>query len=224
MRTSGALGICVWLPALSFAAALASTGANAQASAADSASSEKLEEIIVTAQRRAQSLQTVATSATVLTGDVMEEKGVADLYKLQYAAPAVTISGFGSANIFNIRGIGRSQVDIDVPSGVVIYRDGAPTLAGYFQNEPYFDMDSIQVFRGPQGTFVGKSAAGGAVFINTKDPELGRFEGNVEADVGNYSSKDFTGVLNMPISDTFAARLAYKHYTPPSNYRESAFR
>ena len=60
-----------------------------------------------------------------------------------------------------------------MPSGVVIYRDGAPTLAGYFQNEPYFDMDSIDVFRGPQGTFVGKNAAGGAVFINTKDPELG---------------------------------------------------
>jgi iron complex outermembrane receptor protein len=189
-----------------------SIGLPAQSPPASSGASDKLEEIIVTAQRRAQSLQNVATSATVLTSDVLEEKGVGDLYKLQYAAPAVTISGFGSANIFNIRGIGRSQVDIDVPSGVVIYRDGAPTLAGYFQNEPYFDMDSVQVFRGPQGTFVGKSAAGGAVFINTKDPELGQFAGSVQADVGNYSAKDFTGVLNMPVNDTFAVRLAYKHY------------
>jgi iron complex outermembrane receptor protein len=189
-----------------------SIGLPAQSPPASSGASDKLEEIIVTAQRRTQSLQHVATSATVLTSDVLEEKGVGDLYKLQYAAPAVTISGFGSANIFNIRGIGRSQVDIDVPSGVVIYRDGAPTLAGYFQNEPYFDMDSVQVFRGPQGTFVGKSAAGGAVFINTKDPELGQFAGSVQADVGNFSAKDFTGVLNMPVNDTFALRLAYKHY------------
>jgi iron complex outermembrane receptor protein len=55
---------------------------------------------------------------------------------------------------------GRSQVDIDVPSGVVIYRDGTPTLAGYFQNEPYFDMESIEVYRGPQGTFVGQERRG----------------------------------------------------------------
>ena len=112
--------------------------------------------------------------------DVLEDKGVVDLYALQYAAPSVTISGYGSANVFTIRGLGRSQVDIDVPSGVVIYRDGAPTLAGYFQNEPYFDMKSVEVFRGPQGTFVGKNAAGGAVFISTNDPELGHFNGSVE--------------------------------------------
>jgi iron complex outermembrane receptor protein len=200
-------------------ASVFSVGLPAQSPPASSGASDKLEEIIVTAQRRTQSLQHVATSATVLTGDVLEEKGVGDLYKLQYAAPAVTISGFGSANVFNIRGIGRSQVDIDVPSGVVIYRDGAPTLAGYFQNEPYFDMDSVQVFRGPQGTFVGKSAAGGAVFINTKDPELGQFSGSVQADGGNFSAKDFTGVLNMPVSDTFAVRLAYKHYDRDKFYR-----
>ncbi len=212
MRKSSPFRNRASLFAFASVASVFSVGLPAQSPSASSGASDKLEEIIVTAQRRTQSLQHVATSATVLTSDVLEQKGVGDLYKLQYAAPAVTISGFGSANIFNIRGIGRSQVDIDVPSGVVIYRDGAPTLAGYFQNEPYFDMDSVQVFRGPQGTFVGKSAAGGAVFINTKDPELGQFAGSVQADVGNFSAKDFTGVLNMPVSDTFALRLAYKHY------------
>ena len=118
-----------------------------------------LEEIIVTAKRRNEDLQTTSVSATVLNQALLENKGVTDLYALQYAAPAVTVTQYGSANVFNIRGIGRSQVDIDVPSGVVIYRDGTPTLAGYFQNEPYFDMESIEVYRGPQGTFVGKNAA-----------------------------------------------------------------
>jgi iron complex outermembrane receptor protein len=212
MNKPGLFRIRVFMPALASAAALWPMGVHAQ-SAASAGSSDTLEEVIVTAARRAESLQNTAISASVLSGEALEDKGVKDLYTVQYAAPAVTISGYGSANVFNIRGIGRSQVDIDVPSGVVIYRDGAPTLAGYFQNEPYFDMDSVQVFRGPQGTFVGKSAAGGAVFINTKDPELGSgFSGSVEGDVGNYSAKDFTGVLNMPVSDTFAVRLAYKHY------------
>jgi len=171
-----------------------------------------LEEIIVTAQRRELNLQTTGVSASVLTGDLLVDKGVTDLYDLQYAAPSVTIAGYGSANVFNIRGIGRSQVDIDVPSGVVIYRDGAPTLAGYFQNEPYYDMDSVEVYRGPQGTFVGKSAAGGAVFINTRDPELDELGGSVQGDIGNYEALDFTGIVNIPAGETFAFRLGYKHY------------
>ncbi len=124
----------------------------------------------------------------------------------------MTVTQYGSANVFNIRGLGRSQVDIDVPSGVVIYRDGTPTLAGYFQNEPYFDMESVEVYRGPQGTFVGKNAAGGAVFINTNDPKLGEFDGSVELGGGNYSSLEGTGIVNIPVGETAALRLAYRHY------------
>jgi iron complex outermembrane receptor protein len=173
---------------------------------------EALEEIIVTAKRRSEDVQTSSISATVLNQDLLESKGVVDLYALQYAAPAVTVTQYGSANVFNIRGLGRSQVDIDVPSGVVIYRDGTPTLAGYFQNEPYFDMQSVEVYRGPQGTFVGKNAAGGAVFINTNDPKLGEFDGSVELGGGNYSSLEGTGIVNIPVGDTAALRLAYRHY------------
>jgi len=206
------------LSALTCATSLFTADVSAQTSAANTGSGDKLEEIIVTAARRSESLQTSAISASVLTAEAIEEKGVVNLYSLQYAAPAVTISGFGSANVFNIRGIGRSQVDIDVPSGVIIYRDGAPTLAGYFQNEPFYDMDSLQVFRGPQGTFVGKSAAGGAVFINSKDPELGHMQGNVELNVGDFNTKEFTGVLNVPAGQTFALRFGYKHYERDNFY------
>jgi iron complex outermembrane receptor protein len=95
---------------------------------------------------------------------------------------------------------------------VVIYRDGAPTLAGYFQNEPYFDMKSVEVYRGPQGTFVGKNAAGGAVFINTNDPELGHFRGSIEGGVANYNAWEGTGIVNIPVGDTTAIRLDYRHY------------
>ena len=142
----------------------------------------------------------------------MTDKGVVDLFALQYAAPGITVTQYGSANVFNIRGLGRSQVDIDVPSGVVIYRDGAPTVAGYFQNEPYFDMDSIEVYRGPQGTFVGKSAAGGAVFINTNDPEIGDSYGSVEGSFGNYGAAELTAMYNAPLGDKAALRIGYSHY------------
>jgi iron complex outermembrane receptor protein len=179
---------------------------------------DALEEIVVTAKRRSEDIQTSSISATVLNQDLLESKGVVDLFALQYAAPAVTVTQYGSANVFNIRGLGRSQVDIDVPSGVVIYRDGTPTLAGYFQNEPYFDMESVEVYRGPQGTFVGKNAAGGAVFINTNDPKLGSLEGSIELGGGAYSAYEGTGIVNVPVGDTAALRLAYRHYERDDYY------
>ena len=167
--------------------------------------------IVVTASRREVDLQDTAVSASVLTGELLEDKGVRELYELQYAAPSVNIASYGSANVFNIRGIGRSQVDIDVPSGVVIYRDGAPTVAGYFQREPYFDVGSVEVYRGPQGTFAGKSAAGGAVFINTVEPKLGIVEGYAEAGLGNYDYIEGTAVVNVPLGDNFAIRAGIRH-------------
>jgi iron complex outermembrane receptor protein len=197
------------LATLSGSALMVSTGVHAQA---PSAQTTELKEVVVTATRRNEDIQDLSASATVLSGDLLADKGVLDLAALQYAAPGITITQYGSANVFNIRGIGRSQVDIDVPSGVVIYRDGAPTVAGYFQNEPYFDMESIEVYRGPQGTFVGKSAAGGAVFINTNDPELGDSYGSAEASIGNYDAIEATLMYNAPLSDTVAMRMGYSHY------------
>lgn len=202
--------------ALALAVGLVAGGARAQSQedapeSGGAETAEPIEQIVVTAKRRSEDLQTTGVSGTVLTGSDLVDKSVEGLVSLQYAAPSVTITDYGSANVFNIRGIGRSQVDVDLPSGVVIYRDGAPTLAGYFQNEPYFDMNAIEVLRGPQGTFSGKSAAGGAVFISTRSPELGLFGGQAEVGIGDFQQREFTGVVNLPIGEEAAARLAYHH-------------
>lgn len=212
-------GYSVWnriaFPALSGAALVVAANAEAQTAVVPTV---ELKEVIVTATRRAEDMQSVAMSVSVLSGEMIENKGVFDLYAIQYAAPSVVIGNMGSANEFNIRGIGRTQVDIDVPSGVVIYRDGAPTIAGYFQTEPYFDIDSIEVLRGPQGTFVGKNASGGAVFINTNDPDLGGFAGIVEGGAGNNGLWDVSGIVNIPVGDTAAVRLSYKHLSSDDFY------
>src|SRR5690606_3807155 len=112
---------------------------------------------------------------------------------------------------FNIRGIGRSKVDVEIPSGIVIYQDGVPSVAGYFQNEPYFDIASIEVLRGPQGTFVGKSASGGAIFTRTRDAELGVFGGNLEGGFGEYDFYEMRGALNIPAGETLAFRAAFNY-------------
>ena len=84
-----------------------------------------------------------------------------------------------------------------------------PTFPGYFQGEPYYDVANIQVLRGPQGTIVGQNATGGAVFVNSNDPIIGGgFNGYVNANVGNYSGVGVQGAINIPVGDTFAARVA----------------
>jgi iron complex outermembrane receptor protein len=200
-----------WLRGCKLALAVNSVlAANLVASPAANAQ-DGLEEIIVTAQRRAENLQDVPIAASVLTGDMLADKGVNNIVELQYAAPGFTVADYGSANVLNIRGIGRSAVDIELPSGVVLYRDGFPTFPGYFQNEPYFDIASIEILRGPQGTFAGKSAAGGAILIRTASPELGQTSGKLDAEIGNYQYWGATGVLNVPLGETFAVRAAVHH-------------
>ena len=199
-----------------FAMALACAATLVYANVA--AQSVALEEVVVTATRRTSDLQTTAISASVLSGKDITDKGVYDLYDLQYAAPSMTIAGYGSANEFSIRGVGRTQVDIDVPSGVVIYRDGAPTIAGYFQTEPYFDIEAIEVLRGPQGTYVGKNAAGGAVFINTMDPSFEKFSATVEGGIGNNDLWEVSGIVNAPVNQTVAVRASYKHTGANDSY------
>ena len=198
-------------PVVAFAAGVGiCANANGQVNA-DSANGVEsaLEEIVVTAERRRSSVQDTALAITVLSGEALKAKGVTDLIDVQYIAPSVTISDFGSANVFNIRGIGRSKVDIEIPSGVVIYQDGVPSIAGYFQNEPYFDIASIEVLRGPQGTFVGKSASGGAIFTRTRSPELGEFGGYFEIGAGEFELWEAQGALNIPAGDTVAFRGAF---------------
>ncbi|MBN9940350.1 hypothetical protein JND29_14815, partial [Listeria monocytogenes] len=95
-------------------------------------------------------------------------------------------------------------------TGVIPYRDGVPTFPGYFQEEPYFDIANIQILRGPQGTSVGQNSTGGAVFANTNDPIIGGgSHGYLAASYGNYHDLNGQGAVNLPISDTFAARVAF---------------
>src|SRR5262245_60578313 len=118
------------------------SGASAQEQATKG--QEPIETVVITAERRTEDLQTSAISATVLGAEELELKSVYGLTGLQFAAPNLYISDYSSANTFNIRGIGQSSVNFEYPNGVQIYRDGVPTLTGYFQNSPYFDLASVE--------------------------------------------------------------------------------
>jgi iron complex outermembrane receptor protein len=202
----------LWLGASALALAWCG-GAAAQTGAPQDASTEidagTQDEIVVTAQRRAENLMTTAMSASVLSGTQLENKGVANVDALQFAMPSIVVNNFGQGNDFNVRGIGKAEHNTQTTTGVITYRDGVPTFPGYVQGEPYYDVANIQVLRGPQGTIVGQNATGGAVFVNTNDPVIGGgFHGYAQASYGNYNDAGIQGAVNLPLSDTFAARVA----------------
>jgi iron complex outermembrane receptor protein len=183
------------------------------------ASPDTLTEVVVTAERRHTDLQTTPISATVISGGDLANLGVVSVDQLQFATPGATVNNFGQGNDFNIRGVGKGEHNSQTTVGVVTYRDGVATFPGYFQGEPYYDIASVEILRGPQGTFGGQNATGGAVFVNTNDPVIGGgFTGYVQGQFGNYTDIGLQGAVNLPISDTLAARIAFNSETRDSFY------
>ncbi len=127
-------------------------------------------EVVVTAERRATNLQETPIAASVLTAGDLAKKGVITIDQLQFSIPSVAVDNFGQGLEFNIRGIGKAEHNSQTTTGVITYRDGVATFPGYFQEEPYFDIAGIEILRGPQGTFVGQNATGGAVFVTSAGP------------------------------------------------------
>jgi iron complex outermembrane receptor protein len=201
-------------------AAAAQAPAPTPAAATADADSAQVEELVVTSERRTTNLQTTAISATVLSGAELAKKGITTIDQLQFAVPGATVNNFGQGNDFNIRGIGKAEHNSQTTTGVVTYRDGVATFPGYFQGEPYYDIARVEVLRGPQGTFVGQNATGGAVFVTTADPTIGGgHDGYIAGQVGNYSDGAAQGAVNLPVSSTFAARLAFNAEERDSFYK-----
>ncbi|TXS90246.1 TonB-dependent receptor plug domain-containing protein [Parahaliea maris] len=179
------------------------TGAIAQSQQ----SGRVLEEVIVTSQKRDATMQDTAISGAVVGGDELKNKGVVRLDDLTRVSPALSITDNGLSQNINIRGIGLSITSPAVNNGVATYYDGLFQPPIVTRNS-FFDIESVEVLRGPQGTFVGSNSTGGAVFINSKNPSFDSMHGYVEAKAGNYSEWGLEGALNLPMTDTLAVRGA----------------
>jgi len=198
----------------------ASWPATAQSAAGDQDTNPQLfDEIIVTAERRRTDLQKTPISATVMTGEDIANAGVSNVDQLQFISPSAVVNNFGQGIDFNIRGIGKAEHNSQTTTGVITYRDGVATFPGYYTAEPYYDLARVEILRGPQGTFVGENATGGAVFVTSNDPVInGGHTGYFQGDVGDYSYFGAQGAINLPAGDTFAARIAFNGLKRDSYY------
>ncbi|MGN6514285.1 MAG: TonB-dependent receptor [Rhizomicrobium sp.] len=181
----------------------------ASTNSGSSASNKGIEEVVVTAERRSENLMTTPITASVLSSADLQNRDVVSVNDLQFIAPNLTVNDLGQGIDFDIRGIGKGEHNTQTPVGVVTYRDGASTFPGYVTAEPFYDIKSVEVYRGPQGTFVGQNATGGAVFVNTNDPEIGGgYHGYVQGQYGNYNDEQLQGAVNIPLTDTLAIRVS----------------
>ncbi len=193
--------------------------AAAQTPVTESGAESTESEIVVTAERRSTSLQTTPLAVTVLTGEALANAGVTNVDQLQFVSPGATVNNFGQGIDFNIRGIGKAEHNTQTTTGVITYRDNVATFPGYFTAEPYYDIARVEILRGPQGTFVGQNATGGAVFVTSNNPIIGGdHSGYVQGSLGNYSYVGAQGAVNLPISDTLAARVAFNADSRDSFY------
>lgn len=175
------------------------------------AAAPALEEITVTARRKAESLQETPVAITALDTEDLQQLGITNLSNLNDSTPGLTLmngSGAGSAAVPFIRGVGQKENKATLDPAVSIYLDdvyiGRPD-GGLMD---IIDIESIQVLRGPQGTLFGRNATGGALVLSTNKPEEA-FSGTFLGRAGNYDRADGQLTLNIPLSDTVLSRWSF---------------
>lgn len=193
------------------AGAQATAESNAPASAAtapdQTAQPLTIETIVVTARRRAENLERVPVAVTAVLPETLRENTTRSALDLQQLSPSLTVAanlGSRDDNVFTIRG--QSQPFGGADPGVQTYFNEIPFGGSGPAN--YYDMDSIQVLRGPQGTLFGRNTTGGAILFQPKKP-ADQFGGYLDASGGNYAMGELQGAINLPIAgDALAIRVA----------------
>ncbi|MEL0088646.1 MAG: TonB-dependent receptor plug domain-containing protein, partial [Halieaceae bacterium] len=166
-----------------------------------------LEEVVVTATKQSVTLQDLAGAANVLGSDALQPGGIQEVRDMQVAIPNLSLGDqFGFARVF-MRGIGMTSIDIGGEGAVAFLQDGAIVPRPAAQLMGMFDLDQVEVLRGPQGTLYGRGATAGAINMVTSKPgdELG---GYLNFTAGNYGLAKFQGAVDVPLGDAFAMRLA----------------
>ena len=184
-----------------------------QEAAVEQASGNVLEEIIVTAQKRSQSVQDIPVAIDAFSGDQIADRGVSDLEDLTHISTSFGINnGAGSAQLF-IRGLGSNILGSGSYGSAAVYVDGSYIPRGYSLAAGAGELgfvDSLQVLKGPQGSLYGRNATAGALVITTRNPSIGEeFNGSAKATMGDYGVRKYSLELGGGITDSLAGSFAY---------------
>ncbi len=194
--------------------ALLISGAIALSSAGTATAQRQLEEIVVTAQKRSESLQDTPIAITAFTATALADKGINDISEIANFTPGLVfdttspIGGASSGAAVFIRGIGNTDFSLTTDPGVGTYVDGVYVSRSVGGVLDVLDVERIEVLRGPQGTLFGRNTIGGAINIVSRRP-ADEFEAAIEGSLGNDGRANLRASIDLPISDTLKSSFSF---------------
>ena len=197
---AGISGVCLWW----------TSAANAQSAAAPTSRPQvaTTEEVVVTANRREQRVQDVGIVVNEFSAADMQHSGVTDTTDLAQLVPGVYVAGAygGQSQQFNIRGVTQSDYLDTIENPVAFYIDDVYITSAQGQTMSFFDLDRVEILKGPQGTLFGRNATGGLVHTVITKPNVDRVNGYADLSYGRFNEFNGQGALNVPLGEHLAIR------------------
>ena len=170
-----------------------------------------IEDVIVTAEKRSESVQDISQSVTAITEDDLDAKNINSFVDLSAIVPGVTVAkNEGYKTVISIRGVGNetNQNAIAAPS-VAFHMDGIFIASPFSLQTDFIDVERIEVLRGPQGTLFGQNSTGGAINVISKKPSTEGYSNSSDITLGSYAQTKFRSSSNIPLSDKLATRFSF---------------
>jgi iron complex outermembrane receptor protein len=181
-----------------------------------------LEEITVTAEKRESDIQKTPLPISALTEDTLVRQNVNQMFELEKIVPDMNIQfGASSLTVVTIRGVAAGDWCPTCESPNVVHLDGVVLSRMNALENQFFDIERVEVLKGPQGTLYGRGASAGTINIITRKPELGSFGGHAEVEFGNFDMMRVEGAINLPISETWAMRAALRSIKRDGYYEDT---
>jgi iron complex outermembrane receptor protein len=210
--------VALGFPLASYAEQAEAQAAPDQRAAPDNANA--IGDIVVTAEKRTSTAQRTALSLTVLDKEVLARNGVQTLSDLQSVAPSVAFSRQINQTMVVIRGVSSRDPTLTGNPAVAVSIDGFNLQRSSGLDTSMFDIERVEVLRGPQGTLLGRNATGGAINIITAKP-TDTFSASATGEVGNFNAFNTNGYVNLPVSDSLQFRAAFQTRSH-SGYRDTS--
>ena len=173
---------------------------------------QELEEVVVTAERRAENLQEVPNAITALSADTVEQSDIHDLTEIATRIPGLTFSPFSPGqNIVALRGASSNDDGAGTDNSVAVFVDDVYLGRVSNINPEMFDIERVEVLRGPQGTLYGKNTIGGAINVVSTRPNMEEFEGKIRVNLGNYQRRDIAGLISGPLGEGWAGKASFSY-------------
>ena len=195
-------------PAIAFAF-LTAAAVHGWAAETPSGDSDTLQEITVTAQKREQNLQTVGTSITAFDGASLKKLGITDVTGIANQTPGMQFNQYGATvTVYNLRGVSQNDFSDHQEAPIAVYADDAYIASMGALAGSLFDIQRVEILRGPQGTLFGRNATGGLIHYISQKPTFDS-DGYATVSGGNFGTVNSEGAVNLPLTDQLAVRASF---------------